>query len=421
MKQQLLSFIDWFKRLVGGEKLHGEFYRFLLVHMGFLIFTNLPGIFINTMLIGQTNDFAIVMLYNAVFFLTSAFSMFIAASLQHRTNPGIIAIIGVVCYNLLYLFLFLQSENAANHYILLGALTGLADGFYWLSYGNLLSDTTDLSNRDSALAMISLGLSFVKLLVPLVSGAIISGLQGTKGYLVVFGLAFAFSLLTAIAAMRLPSSKKKTHGGGTNYPATMRLIWQDKKLLYGLMGQGAKGIREGAFLFILSVVLYQLVSSELMIGLNSFFSNLFGILSYVVAGRILTRRNRIGHMYSSVIILTIMSVASVVRPGSLSVWVFTVVNAFFSGFLENSCLDMLQLNGPVQNHRPEMLALNEGSLVVGRLIGVGIILALHYGVGPTVSVQLLSLLLLTLTQFGTAALCGKAMRLAQQQDKWATL
>ena len=41
---------------------------FLSVHACFLVFYGLPHVFINTMLLGQTGDVKVVVMYNATFF-----------------------------------------------------------------------------------------------------------------------------------------------------------------------------------------------------------------------------------------------------------------------------------------------------------------------------------------------------------------
>ena len=69
MNKRIKTFIGYLRVLVNGETLGGGFYRFLSVHACFLVFYGLPHVFINTMLLGQTNDVKVVVMYNATFFL----------------------------------------------------------------------------------------------------------------------------------------------------------------------------------------------------------------------------------------------------------------------------------------------------------------------------------------------------------------
>lgn len=407
------------KTLVGGDRLGDDYYRFLLVHTCFLVFNRLPGVFINTMLLGQTNDLNVVVTYNGAFFLSSALAMVLAAWVLQRTNSGVTALMGIMGYNLLYLALLVLGSGAARWHIPLGILTGLADGCYWLSYGHLLSDATDLSNRDSGIAIVSIFSNVVNLVIPLFSGFLIGRVGGMNGYLTVFALAFAVSLITAAAALRLP--KRRMNGAvKVNYRYSCGVVWRSKKLLYGLLGQGVKGVREGAFTFILSIVLYQLVQNELLVGFNTFLSAMAAIASFVIASRLLRMANRVRFMGAAVAVLTGIAALCLFHLNPVMVILYTVVNSFFAGFLENSTystfLDVMQLVPEMDDHRPELLAINDTILEVGRCIGLGIILGMNAWLGGGIRAQVLSLLVLTLTQVGTVALCGKAMRLAEKTD-----
>ena len=167
MSKKIRAFIGYLKVLVNGETLGGGFYRFLSVHACFLVFYGLPHVFINTMLLGQTGDVKIVVMYNATFFLGSAAAMLLAAGLLQRTDSGVTAVLGILGYNVLYLLLIVLGDNASRWHLWLGLLAGLADGCYWLSYGHLLSDSTDLSNRDSGLAIVNICATVVNLTIPL--------------------------------------------------------------------------------------------------------------------------------------------------------------------------------------------------------------------------------------------------------------
>lgn len=408
------------KRLIGGEQLNSKFYYFLMVHTGFLVFARLPSVFLNTLLLGQSQEINVVLLYNAVFFVCGALSMVIAANVLHATSSGVTGIIGILGYNMLYLALVILGNNASQYFVLLGVLTGLADGFYWISYGHLLTETTDMHNRDSGLAIISIFGSVVSLIIPLISGAIISLIGGLKGYNAVFLMAFTVSVITAVLALRLPknhSAEKQK----VSYLKTFNVVFGNKKLLYALLGQGCKGIREGAFTFILGIVLYQLISNEFVIGLNTFLSAIAAIISYMIMSRLLNLKNRIVYMGAAVVVLSIIAGVSAWWISPLMIFVFSFVNMFFCGFIENSCyttfLDMLQLVPEALNHRPEILAMNECFLVTGRLIGLGIFIAMNAFVGTSTAIQCISLLILTLTQFITMFFCGKAMNLAHKNQE----
>ena len=414
-----MSLSDRMKYAVGGDRLGHNYDAFLLVHGSFLISTRLPGVFINTLLLGESNELGVVMLYNMAFFLSGAVSMVVAAQVLHKTNSGVVAVTGVMGYNALYLaliVLILSGQTVSEYYLILGVLTGVADGFYWLSYGNLLSDTTELQNRDSGMAIVSICTSVINLCIPLLSGWIISTVGSISGYLVVFAMAFAVSVVTSLLALRMPKSRH-TGGDRVDYRATLRAVNSNKRLHFALLAQGCKGIREGVFTFILSIVLYQLISSEFIIGVNTFVAALVSIVSYTLMSRVITRKNRVGLMTLATAALCAAAAVCLFRLDIFMIFVFTVVNSFFAGFIENSCyanfLDMLQKTHAADAHRPEMFALNETCLVLGRSIGIVIILVMSAVLDSSLHTQIISLVVLSFTQFITVCLC----RLSEKYDK----
>ena len=413
--------IKGLKHAIGGDSLQAGYYTFLLVHTSFLISVKLPGVFINTLLLGESNSINVVMMYNLVFFLIGAVSMLAAAPVLHRTSPGFVAVAGVVGYNILYLiliFLLLNGYNVSNYHLLLATLMGLSDGFYWLAYGNLLSDTTQVHNRDSGIAIISISMSLVNLTAPLLAGWIITKGGSPKGYLIVFTMAFVVSVITAVLAFRLP----KKHALVTEraeYGRSLKLTWQNKPLRYAMLAQGNKGIREGVFTFILSIVLYQMISNEWLIGVNNFVAALVSILSFTLMSRLLTYKNRLHYMIIAVSVLSAAAAVCLFQLNVVMIFVFTVLNSLFAGFIENSSysnfLDRLQDTSELDNHRPEMFAINECVLVLGRSIGIAIILLMGGLFGTSLMVQMASLLILSITQFATAAFCKKSLAVIQNQ------
>lgn len=410
------------KRMIGGDGLSRSYYAFLLVHTSFLICVKLPGVFINTLLLGESNDVNVVMLYNLVFFLAGAVSMVAAAQVLHRTNPGFVAVIGVIGYNILYLLLILlivTGQVVSDYHIVLAVLTGVADGFYWLSYGNLLSETTQTETRDSGIAIISICMSVVNLTAPLLAGWIISAVGNITGYLVVFAMAFAVSVVTSLLAFRLPKSRAPV-SERVDYRLTLRMTWRDRALRYSILAQGNKGIREGVFTFILSVILYQIISSELLIGINTFVAALVSILSFTIMSRVLSPKNRVGYMLFATAILSAAAAVCLFRLDVMMIFGFTVLNSFFAGFIENSSysifLDRLQAVPMLQNRQPEIFAVNECVLVSGRGIGIAIILLMSFWFGSSLTVQMISLVILSITQFLTVLFCRMSEQALLKQE-----
>nr|WP_319488370.1 MFS transporter [uncultured Caproiciproducens sp.] len=411
-----ITFIGHLRRAVSGEALGTAYYQFLFVHTGFIIFTGLPNVFINTFLMSQTGNMDIVLIYNCLNFFGTAIGMFFSAAVVHRFNSGVVSVLGILGFNILYLQLIMLNTHAADYVVLLGVTSGLANAFYWISYSQLFTEFTDLDNRDSGMAIISIITSIVNSVVPLLAGAMISGLGGITGYNTVFGLAFAIAMVTAIGAMRLPKPKNKTKQ--VQHKEAVRFMFQNKALLFGLLSEGCKGIREGAFGFILSILLFRMIHSEVLVGFNTFLSSLMAVISFIIISRRIKGTNRIRYMTIAVIGLLIFGIISVLIMNPMILIVYTVINSFFSGFIVNSSfgafLDAVQILPGADSLRPELFAQKELFLATGRCVGIFIIMLIDRLSASSLVWLSVSLVILTLTQIGTIAACRQAMKLVSE-------
>ena len=150
------SGIKWkVKCILGGTMLSHNYYLFLLVHTLFLVFTRIPAIFINTLLMNQTGDVNSTLFYNGAIFAACALTMSVSAQIMHKTGCRVTATVGIIGYNILYLCYILFQPYVGTCYMLFGLFNGMADGFYYISYGHMILDYTDVTNRDSGMGIIS--------------------------------------------------------------------------------------------------------------------------------------------------------------------------------------------------------------------------------------------------------------------------
>ncbi len=406
------SFISHIRRMVGGDSLGATYYQFLLVHTEFMLFSALPGVFINTFLMKQTGSMTVVLIFNCLNFSGTAIGMLFSSAAVHRFHAGIVSVFGVIGYNLLYLQLILFNVRAADFVVLLGITSGLAGAFYWMSYSERLTQYTNLSNRDSGMAIISMISSAINLIIPFFAGAIISSVGGDSGYNIVFGIAFVIAVITAVGAMRLPKSTSNTPR--VRHTQSFRFSFRHKTLFYSLLSEGFMGIREGAFGFILSILLYRLVNSEVLVGFNTLLSSAAAIASFLIISRKIRGKNRVQYMKIAVFSLLIFSLFVVFKINPFILILFTIVNSFFSGFISNSAfgifLDIIQTVPGAENMRPELFAQKELFLATGRCLGIFIILLIDQ-FNSELLWQAISLVILTLTQIGTIVTSSHAIKL----------
>ena len=414
-----LHLIVRLKDAVGGYTLGSPFYKFLRVHTLYLIFTSLPGVFINTFLMSQSDDVNIVLYFNCLMYASMALTMLFSSGISRKLSSNTVAAIGIIGFNLLYLALILLNNRAAEYFYVLGILNGVAGGFYWMSYSNLLTASTTNGNRDSAIAIISISGAVVTLLVPLISGFCISMIPGDWGYISVFGLALAIAIATCLTMTTLPKCEIKRTSSQIGRAAKM--VFTQKYWMCGMLGETMKGLREGAFAFILTVILYEIVSSEMLIGFNTFLSGVASIVIFVVMSRIMRPQNRVKYMALAIVVLTLAGILLVFFTNPFTVILLTVLNALFSGFIVNSanCVfyAVVQARPEGNECAPELFAVRECFFAVGRCAGILLIVLINMWSGGSRVWQTISLVILTLTQFGTMWLNHKSMKMINEGSK----
>jgi MFS family permease len=359
----------------------------------------------------QTGSIDVILIYNLLNFLFTAVGMFVSAAVVHRFNSGIVSVLGIICYNLLYLQLILLNDKSADFVVLLGITSGLAGSFYWISYSQRLTEYTDLSNRDTGMAIINIVFSVVNAIAPLLAGIIISSVGGFKGYETVFGIAFVVAIITAIGAIRLPQPKSErvhvVHG------KAVKMLFKSKVILFSAISEFFKGIREGAFAFILSILLYRLIKNEALVGFNNLLSSIATTASFIFMSRRIRGENRIKYMKTAVFWLLGSSILCTAFLNPFMLIVFTIISSFFSGFIVSSSfstfLDAIQILPEIKNMRPEYFAIKEVFLAAGRCLGIMIIMIIDKLSTGSLIWMSFSLVILTATQFGTVVFCRKAM------------
>ena len=144
--------------------------KFIFTHFNFVLFTTIPGVFINTFFFRQDGRISTVAIYNGVACFGSAVVMHLSSQISLKKSPVFVLRIGVAFFNIFYIALLLLQNNAAKYMLLLGVLNAVASGFYWQGYNEMVKLCTNESIFDRTVSLIGLSSAVVTLVVPIVSG-----------------------------------------------------------------------------------------------------------------------------------------------------------------------------------------------------------------------------------------------------------
>jgi len=336
-------------------------------------------------------------------------TMLFSSAVLRRFSAGLCVRVGIILYNLMYLLLILTQENALTFMPLIAALNGLGMAFYWVSYTVLLNEHTTVGTRASAQSFLRLFGSVVCFVCPVISTTILSlfNKQGRNGqdllgYMILFSLAFAVSLVTAVFSFRLKSTSEQRKK--TAFRAVAKQIFTRREWYAANAAEISRGFHNGIFQFLISLLVFQLVMDERWVGVDSFVAGVAAIISSLMATRFLRRHNYIKSIVLSNSILLLAVCLLLLKMNVLTLIILTgVIELTGAFFIPPSTLiyyELMEADPKTKNIVPEVLAFREMFLNLGRCAGIVFYLAVPKE-HDFIAAVMIGILLL---QFGTAAL-----------------
>lgn len=402
---------------LGTAVLSRQFAAFAGVHTCFLIFTNLHGIFINTLLIRLTNDSSVTLWYNVIFYFCFAVSMPLGAIYMRKTSPSVSSRTGIFLYILMYIafFALMFTGKLSQGVPLIAVLSAFAATAYWIAYNVMLIEFSGENERDVAISLMGMSGGLVSMVMPTLSGVVIAAFRGMTGYYVMFGISLAVAVLTILLSItKVPAIASKTRR--TYFKIALHDIVTTRVWRICMTCEFVKGLREGTFAFFLNVLLFELVKNEALIGLNTFLSALLAILANWTISRFLRPAHRVRWILTSVTVLFTASLLLFFKLDTMTVILMSVINAFFNITLLNPITSILfSLFGRTAHGaqaKYEFLGIKDLCLGIGR--GVGVIIVLLFP--RTQTGYLVAICVLTATQYLTAFLASRTVRELQRED-----
>ena len=355
------------------ERMSGKF-GVLALNMVFLMaYFNLEGIFVNTLLLRVSDgDMRTVLVYRAVTFAFSALGIWVATLFSGKINSVIAIKIGCILYAASFVILFFGAEHITSLMYVVGALVGAAGGVYFLGHNMLLTHYTTPQNRALGLAIMTIIQGSMALLMPLVSGLVIGAIYGMLGYRIMFGVAIG-AIITQISFARKLSPVATTPKKG-QLRAASRLILGRFTLRLTLLLEFFRGLREGVFTFFLSIVLFEIVASESIVGVNAFLAGGASIVAAWLYGRIATPRNRAGIAGICALAAVGFCALLLLSLNPFTIILLSIVNAFLAmlvmNCVNNTTFDIFAHDEASRSVMAELMAFRELPIQLGRLGGI---------------------------------------------------
>ncbi|QDP40619.1 MFS transporter [Radiobacillus deserti] len=240
----------------------------------------LSNTFVNIYLWKQSGEFLDIALYNLAVYVLQPLTFIVAGKFAKKIDRVIVLRLGVSSLSLFFLTVLLVGENAATFNILLGALLGVGAGFYWLAFNVLIFEVTEPETRDFFNGFQGVLQSLGGAVGPVLAGYIISRFNNFQGYTIIFSISFIMFILAVISTMFM---KRRSAEGKFQLRRILQERKHNKDWKRILHAHFSQGLREGMFVFVISIWVFITTQSELALGtFNLVFSGVSFFFYYVI-------------------------------------------------------------------------------------------------------------------------------------------
>lgn len=394
-------------RILGTERVSQTYLEFVKMHAGYLLFTNMKSLFVNTLLIRITGDNSLVMRFNLIQFICIPFAYTLGSFYIRRYSLPRAAKWGMIFSAVFYVVFFLSLNHLSLMLPFLSMITAVSFGFYTLANQSMTVGYCDDSNREAAISISGVVSGVISMAMPIVNGAIISAFPGLNGYYAVFGVSMVIAFFAVRQTRKLPDEHIP---GEIHFRTTVRDALHSRPFLLAGIAETFKGVREGVFTFFLNVLLFECIQSEFLVGINTFLVGIVSIFACWLLGRLVRPSNRIRYMFAALVSLLCVTCVLLFRLDAFTVMMMSVCNSFFTCFTLNPSASMqfyvVSQMPKSQERKSEYLALKAYFLAVGRIAGVVIVSSMP----ETARGSIIGLLAITLLQFGTPVMYHFAVK-----------
>lgn len=249
----------------------------------------LSNTFVNIYLWKQTGKYSDLALYNLAIVILQPLTFILAGRWAKKIDRVIVLRIGVICLALFYLSVLVAGTKTSTYLLLLGGLLGVGYGFYWLAYNVLTFEITEPETRDFFNGFLGILSSMGGMIGPIAAGIIITRFARFTGYTIVFGISLA---LFALAVFLSFSLKPRPAKGKYDFKRIMEERRQNENWRLVTNAHFFQGLREGTFIFVISVFVYISTGSEMALGTYGLLNSGISFVAYFLASRLIKKNFR---------------------------------------------------------------------------------------------------------------------------------
>lgn len=277
------------KKLIGDIDLTKDLLLLLLIGGLYSLSVALSNTFVNIYLWKQSGDFKDLAIYNLSVVVLQPLTFILAGRWAKKIDRVIVLRIGVIFLAIFYLTVLTIGANASQFLMVLGGLLGIGYGFYWLAFNVLTFEITEPETRDFFNGFLGILSSVGGMIGPIAAGTVISKLEKFTGYSVIFATSLGLFSVAVILSFFL---KRRPANGSYMF---LRILEERKNNFNWRQITNAhfvQGVREGTFVFVVSVFVFITTGSEMALGTFGLVNSGIAFIGYYFASRWIKKQHR---------------------------------------------------------------------------------------------------------------------------------
>lgn len=250
----------------------------------------LSNTFVNIYLWKQAEgNYYTIAFYNLAIFVFQPITFIVAGKIAKKVDRVIVLRLGVIFLSLFFLTVLMIGEKAAYFNLLLGSLLGIGYGFYWLAFNVLTFEITEPETRDLFNGFLGVLQSLGGMIGPITAGFIISKMPANIGYSTIFTASFILFICAVACSFFLIRRPAK---GDYLFKRVVIEKNHNKNWDRILKAHLFQGLREGIFLFVITIWVYIVTQSELSLGMFNLYFSGFSFVFYFLATKFIKPSKR---------------------------------------------------------------------------------------------------------------------------------
>ncbi|MFC3882928.1 MFS transporter [Bacillus songklensis] len=364
------------KKVVGDVEVNKELILLLLIGGLYGLAIAMSNTFVNIYLWKQSGNFLDIALYNLAIVVLQPLTFILAGKLAKKIDRVIVLRLGVSFLASFYITVLYIGTDVAQFLLLLGGLLGVGYGFYWLGFNVLTFEITEPETRDFFNGFLGILNSLAGMIGPIAAGFIISTFYRFIGYKIVFTISLILFSSAVILSFFL---KRRAAEGHYLFKQVLAERKTNKNWSLVLKAHFFQGLREGTFIFVISVLVFITTGSELALGTFGLVNSAVAFVSYYVVSRFVKKEKRLRSILAGGLILY-FSVGLIIFDISyikLIVYAATIAIAYPLLLVPYMSItyDVIGQAEDVKKKRVEYIVVRELFLNAGRIVSILLFIA----------------------------------------------